>query len=135
VRLIGTHEQKLDEKGRVVLPAAFRGDLEHTKLMLAIGKYGELGVWPVAEWDARSKVIQQSEHDSEEAGIIFRQFTMNAQEVKLDGQYRFAISENLRKLGGFDTSGSQALYFIGALNRLEIWEKSLHDRVLAGAGK
>jgi MraZ protein len=135
VRLIGSHEQKLDEKGRVVLPSAYRSELEHTKLILAAGKFGELGVWPIDEWDARVRAIQASEHDSEGAGVAFRQFTMNAHDVKLDGQFRFAISENLRKLAGFGTAGSQPLYIIGAMNRLEIWEKSLYDRTLVGAGK
>jgi MraZ protein len=125
MRLIGEFEQKIDEKNRVVLPSAFRSELENTKLMIAVGDDGELGVWPIDEWDARCDAIQSAEYSGEAEGKKFRKFTKNAQEVKLDAQFRFPISENLRRFGGLTEFGtSQALVIAGARNRLEIWEKS-----------
>jgi MraZ protein len=125
MRLTGEYEQKIDEKSRVVLPAAFRNELENTKLMISVGELGELGVWPIDEWDARCDAIQAMEYAGDIDGKKFRKFTKNAQEVKLDAQFRFAISENLRRFGGLTEFGSsQPLVITGARNRLEIWEKS-----------
>lgn len=135
MRLVGEFEQKLDDKGRIVLPSAFRADLEHTKLIVALGDFGELGVWPEAEWDARAAAKQDKEHESPEDARAFREFTRNAHEVKLDGQFRFAVSENLRRKGGFTLGTSQPLYVIGARNRLEIWEKSRHESFYGEGGE
>jgi MraZ protein len=121
----GAYEQKIDEKSRVVLPATFRSDLEYTKLILAAGEHGEIGVWPVEEWKSRCLAIQAGEYDSDEGAKKFRKFTKNAAEVKLDAQFRFVIPENLRRLAALTDFGtSQPLVLAGAMNRLEIWERS-----------
>ena len=121
---------------RIVLPAAFRAEVEHTKLIVSLGDYGELGVWPEAEWDDRAAAKQLAEHDSHGSAKAFREFTKNAHEVKLDGQFRFAVSENLRRRAGFtDTGTSQPLYVIGARNRIEIWERSRHEAFYGEGGK
>lgn len=127
MRFVGEYEQKIDDKGRVVLPSAFRNELENVKLMLSLGDHGEIGIWPIEEWDRRAAEKQLHEYESDGAAREFREFTRNAHEVKLDGQFRFAISETLRRKGGFSEVGaSQPLVIIGARNRLEIWEKSRH---------
>ncbi len=128
MRLLGEYQQKLDDKGRLVLPAAFRDDLAHTKLILALGDHGELGIWPEADFDRRSEQKAAKEYDSEVDAKAYRRFTSNAGDVRLDAQSRLAISESLRRKAGFEGAGSKDAVVIGVGNRVEIWEKRRFDR-------
>jgi MraZ protein len=123
MRLLGEFQQKLDDKGRLVLPAAFRDDLAHTKLILALGDHGELGIWPEADFDRRAEQKAAKEYDSDADARAYRRFTSNAGDVRLDGQSRLAISESLRRKAGFEGAGSKDALVIGVGNRVEIWEK------------
>ena len=128
MRLLGEYQQKLDEKGRMVLPAAYREALSHTKLILALGDNGELGLWPDTDFDRRASQKASQEYDSEADAKAYRRFMSNAGEVRLDAQSRLAVPESLRRKAGLEGAGSKDVVVIGVGNRVEIWEKSRFDR-------
>lgn len=128
MRLLGEYQQKLDEKGRMVLPAAFRDELSHTKLILAFGDHGELGLWPDTDFDQRASQKASKEYDSEADAKAYRRFMSNAGEVRLDAQSRLAVPESLRRKAGLEGAGSKDVVVIGVGNRVEIWEKHRFDR-------
>lgn len=128
MRLLGEYQQKLDDKGRLVLPSAFRDELAHTKLILALGDHGEIGVWPDGDFDKRSKQIAEREYDSEADARAYRRFMSNASDARIDAQFRIAVPESLRRKAGFEGVGSKDAVVIGVGNRVEIWEKRRFDR-------
>ncbi len=56
---LGTHTPRLDEKGRLILPAKFRDDLAEG-LVITKGQERCLYVWPVAEFARMAESIRSA---------------------------------------------------------------------------
>lgn len=114
---VGTFEHSLDEKGRLVLPASFRG-------LLAPGGYvGQLdrclGVWtPDAFGDLVSRLNERI-RAGEANPMSLRALTANAADVKPDSQGRIGIPQRLRDFAGIDRDA----VVIGAYDRVEVWSR------------
>ncbi len=122
MRFTGTIEAKLDAKGRVFLPSAFRKVLELAQedtLYIRKDDFEScLTLLPGSVWNAkvdqlRAKMNPFSRHDKN----IFRQYVMNVEEVKLDGNGRFLISKKMLEMAGL----KQVVNFIGYDDVVEIW--------------
>lgn len=122
MRFTGTIEAKLDAKGRVFLPSAFRKVLELAQedtLYIRKDDFENcLTLLPGSVWNAkvdqlRSKINPFSRHDKN----IFRQYVMNVEEVKLDGNGRFLISKKMLEMACL----KQSVNFIGYDDVMEIW--------------
>ena len=61
---LGTHTPKLDEKGRLFLPAKFRDELADG-LVITRGQEHCLTVWPKAEFDQEGRRDRQGAGDEQ----------------------------------------------------------------------
>lgn len=122
MRFTGTIEAKLDAKGRVFLPSAFRKVLELAQedtLYIRKDDFEScLTLLPGSVWNAkvdqlRAKMNPFSRSDKN----IFRQYVMNVEEVKLDGNGRFLISKRMMEMASL----KQVVNFIGYDDVIEIW--------------
>lgn len=114
---LGTHEPKLDDKGRMTLPARFREELADG-LVMAPGQEHCLNVWPRQQFEALVAGLRQ-------AGSVTRKDLRDYQRVWLAGahddtpdkQGRVTIPTNLRDYARLDRD----LAVIGAGDRVEVW--------------
>ena len=99
---LGTYEPKLDEKGRVILPAKFREELS-TGLVLTRGQERCIYVFSAREFEQMSDKIRQAPVTSKQARDYMRVFLSGASAETPDKQHRVTIpSLTLRTTSGRD---------------------------------
>ena len=123
---LGTHAPKLDDKGRVILPAKFRADLA-AGLVLTRGQENCLYVFSEAEFAQLNERIRQAPVTSKAARDFLRVFLSGASDETPDTQNRITVPQNLRDYAGL----RRDLTVIGAGNRIEIWDAPTWTTYLA----
>ncbi|MEY5017836.1 MAG: hypothetical protein RL431_885 [Actinomycetota bacterium] len=114
--LLGTYEPKLDDKGRIILPAKFRDEFADG-VVLTRGQEHCVYVFSTAEFNQIHERIRQAPVNSKSARDYLRLFLSGASDEQLDKQHRVTIPANLRDYAGLD----RELTVIGTGNRAEIW--------------
>ncbi len=92
---LGTHHPKLDDKGRLTLPAKFRDDLAGG-VVLTKGQDRSLVVWPAAEFAAYAGRIREASRADARARAYSRVFFSSAFDQLPDRQGRVTIPQALR---------------------------------------
>lgn len=124
--LLGTHSPKLDDKGRVILPAKFRDELQGG-LVITRGQENCLYVFSSAEFALVHDKIRQAPVTSLEARNYLRVFLSGASDELPDKQGRVTIPATLREYAGLEKD----LVVIGVGSRAEIWNASAWSEYLA----
>lgn len=115
--LIGKYTNTLDPKGRVIIPAAFRSDLDD-KFILTKGIEKCLFIYPKEEWLILVEKLKKDMPSSKKSNRAARRFfSSNAVECEIDKQGRILIPQHLREYAELD----KELLFVGDLNKVEIW--------------
>lgn len=123
---LGTHNPKLDDKGRIILPAKFRHELAEG-LVVTRGQEKCLYVFSASEFAELHEKIRQAPVTSKSARDFLRVFLSGASDETPDSQNRITVPMALREYAGL----SKDLTVIGAGNRVEIWDTSAWDSYLA----
>lgn len=113
---LGTYTPKLDEKGRVILPAKFRDELAEG-LVLAPNQEHSIVVWPKAVFEAEAQKALESPSTLQKVRDYTRMLAATATEETPDKQGRIMIPPLLRQWAGLERD----IVVIGALNRVEMW--------------
>jgi MraZ protein len=113
---LGTYAPKLDDKGRVILPAKFRQDLE-SGIVLTRGQERCIYVFSAVEFQRVHDRIRQAPLTSSGARDFLRLFLSGASSEAPDGQHRITIPTSLREYAGLERD----LTVIGVGDRAEIW--------------
>jgi len=116
MRFVGTFRPKLDDKGRVFLPAKFRGRLAEG-VVVTQGLDRCLFIWPPETYDVEADKAASRPMTSRAARSYQRMFFAGADEVVPDKQGRISISPEHRTFAGLERD----VVVIGVNNRLEIW--------------
>ena len=124
-RFHGRFRQKLDEKGRVSLPAFFRRAIpqEHPgdqgNLILQAGPDGYIQVLPVEEWEDRTRAIQLSPAErGAKKRWLRRAIFAGVIPAPLDEKGRFKIPRELLEEAGI---GRECL-ILGVDKAIELWD-------------
>jgi MraZ protein len=115
----GTYTPKLDDKGRLILPAKFRDQLAGG-LMVTRGQEHCLYVWPQAEVDRLTERLREAPVSNKATRDFVRMFSSASSDERPDKQGRITIPAKLREWAALDKD----VVVIGAMNRLEIWDES-----------
>jgi MraZ protein len=115
--LLGTHTPKLDEKGRLILPAKFRDELSEG-VVITRGQERCLYVFSKTEFASIHERIRQAPVTSEEARKYLRLFLSGATDDQPDKQGRVLLPQLLREYAGLQ----KELVIIGVGSRAEIWD-------------
>lgn len=115
----GTYTPKLDEKGRLFLPAKFRDQLSGG-LMVTRGQEHCLYVWPQAEIERVTERLREAPVSNKATRDYIRMFSSGASDDAPDKQGRITVPTQLREWAGL----SKDVVVIGAMNRLEIWDEA-----------
>ena len=114
----GTYTPKLDEKGRLFLPAKFRDQLSGG-LMVTRGQEHCLYVWPQSEIERVTERLREAPVSNKATRDYIRMFSSGASDDAPDKQGRITIPPKLRDWAGLN----KEVVVIGAMNRLEIWDE------------
>lgn len=114
---LGTHTPRLDEKGRLILPAKFRDELS-TGLVLTKGQERCLYVFPILEFTRITEALRTAPVTQKAVRDYSRVFFASASDEELDKQGRVTIPPSLRDYAGLQRD----CVVIGANTRLEIWD-------------
>jgi MraZ protein len=122
---LGTHTPRLDDKGRLIMPAKFREQLEEG-VVVTRGQERCLYVFPVAEFARIADQLRQAPVTSKQARDYLRVFLSGASDETVDRQGRFTIPANLRSYAGL----TRDCAVIGAGTRAEIWDHTAWETYL-----
>ena len=119
VEFLGTHTPRLDEKGRLFLPARFRAALADG-FVVTTGQENCLYVFPTEEFHRISAAMQAAPGTSRPIRDFVRVFRARAHPDTPDRQGRVTIPPALRAYAGLDRDCT----VIGNGNRLEVWDSA-----------
>ncbi|NJC22077.1 MraZ protein [Arthrobacter pigmenti] len=122
---LGTHTPRLDEKGRLILPAKFRDELSDG-LVLTRGQERCIYVFSQREFEKVHEQMREAPISSRQARDYIRVFLSGASDEVPDKQGRITIPPALRNYAGLD----RELAVIGAGSRAEIWDASAWNSYL-----
>jgi MraZ protein len=114
---LGTHNPRLDDKGRLFLPAKFRDRLADG-LVVTRGQERCLYVFPMDEFMRLAAQMQQAPTTSKAARDYTRVFLSGASDEVPDKQGRVTIPAALRQYAGL----SRECTVIGTGAKLEVWD-------------
>lgn len=114
---VGEYQHALDDKGRVVLPAAFRASVAERGYIAGLGEC--IGLWDEGGFqrvtDRWREALQAGDLDMR----TFRLLTTSVQEVRLDSAGRITLPRRLLDDLGF----GRDVRIIGVLDRIELWDE------------
>ncbi len=123
---LGTHTPRLDDKGRLALPARFRPELEGG-LVITKGQERCLFVFSVAEFNRLTEGMRGPVTDKRLRSYS-RVFFASASHEIPDGQGRITVPQQLRQYAGL----SKECVVIGANTRVEVWDATAWQSYLEG---
>ena len=127
---LGTHEPRLDEKGRLILPGKFREELS-PGLVITKGQERCLYVFPATEFATITETLRQAPVTAKSARDYQRVMFAGAHDEIPDRQGRVTIPQGLRTYAGLE----KECVVIGANTRVEIWDSAAWNEYLADREK
>ena len=119
----GTHRPRLDDKGRLTIPAKFRGALE-SGLVVCGWFTNTLSVFPEEEFDALVRKVRPTANRSAKHMAFYRLLLSGAEVQTPDQQGRISIPAPQRKYAGL----GRDCVVNGLGERLEVWNAEAWDR-------
>ena len=122
---LGSHSPRLDDKGRLFLPAKYREELSGG-LVITKGQERCLYVFPMAEFQRITEALRAAPVTAKAVRDYSRVFFASASDELPDKQGRITIPPALRSYAGLDRDCA----VIGANTRLEIWDTQAWETYL-----
>jgi len=123
---LGTHTPRLDEKGRLILPAKYRDELAEG-VVITKGQERCLYVWPLAEFTRVTTAMRDAQMSGKTLRDHSRVLFASASDEVPDKQGRVTVPPALRQYAGLDRD----CVVIGANTRMEIWDAAAWEAYLA----
>ncbi|MDO6737700.1 division/cell wall cluster transcriptional repressor MraZ [Wenyingzhuangia sp. 2_MG-2023] len=131
--LIGTYECKTDSKGRVMMAAGLKKQLEsvvHEGFVLKRSVFQPcLELYPMQEWKKVMGQVSKLNRFVKKNNDFIRLFTAGVKNVELDASGRLLLPKDLlvySKIG-------KEVVFSSAVSIIEIWDKQLYEDAIEGA--
>jgi MraZ protein len=123
---LGTHTPRLDDKGRLFLPAKFRERLA-SGVVLTRGQERCLYVYPMDEFLRVAETMSVAPVTSKAVRDYLRVFLSGASDEIPDRQGRVTVPATLRDYAGL----TRECTVIGAGSRVELWDTTAWNTYLA----
>ncbi|MEG0573795.1 MAG: division/cell wall cluster transcriptional repressor MraZ [Erysipelotrichaceae bacterium] len=121
---IGEYAHNIDTKGRLIIPARFREELDGT-IIVTRGLDGCLYIYTASQWNILYEQMMKLPSTKKEARMYIRMLTSKAAECEIDNQGRILLPATLTQLADL----KKACVISGAGNRVEIWSKERWDTI------
>jgi len=125
--LRGNYAAKIDDKGRLKIPNAFRGLVEgkHGKEVFVTSLTGEyVRIYPMPVWLALEERLARAPSTLPARNRFLDRVNYYGQAAEIDTQGRVLIHQRLRESAGM----AGEVDVLGSVDRLDVWN---HDRLVA----
>jgi MraZ protein len=127
----GNHPAKVDEKGRLKLPAAFKqlvdaANVTQFYVTSTDGKSAE--IWPLPEWEKREAQLAESSTMDDAVKKYLNLTSYYGQQVEMDNQARLLLPQILRGSARLDAE----VTVFGMRTYLEVHNREIFERDLPG---
>ena len=125
--LRGNYAAKIDDKGRLKIPNAFRALVEkaHGSELFVTSLTGEsVRVYPMPVWLALEERLSRAPSTHPSRNRFLDRVNFYGQAAEIDAQGRVVIHQRLRESAGM----SGDVDVLGSVDRLEVWN---HERLVA----
>jgi MraZ protein len=116
----GNNPAKVDDKGRLKIPSAFKALLDQanvTELYITSTDGRKAEIWPLPEWEKREKMLVENSSNMVDAVEKYLNLTSYyGQQVEIDSQSRVVLPQKLRDKGKLDAE----VVVLGKLVYLEV---------------
>jgi MraZ protein len=116
---VGTFRNRVDEKGRLAIPAGFRRQLLEGSY-ISIGADNVLTIYPPDQWEALAQQLNSPFLDRDQRALARALFSM-AIACEFDAQGRVTLSQEQRRQAGIEPRSTVSV--VGAGPRVEIWSE------------
>lgn len=113
---LGEYTHTIDDKGRLTIPAKFRGDMA-SGLVVTRGFDQNLMVFPLSGWQDLAERILSRPMTDESVRTFRRRVFSGAVDLTPDKQGRIVLPAYLREFAGIDNE----VVVAGMYNYLEVW--------------
>lgn len=128
---IGTYECKIDDKGRIKLPASLTKQMEHFADESFIVKRSVfqkcLEVYPMKPWEKLMAKINGLNRFIKKNADFIRMFTAGVKTVEMDNVGRLQISKDLTQYANL----TKEIVITSAGELFEIWDKEAYEQVIS----
>lgn len=116
---VGSFQQIMDSKNRIILPGAFRQAFSKS-FIISAGFDRCLYLWRPEDWDAfKRQELGKISHLKKQSRDLERWFHAHAHIIELDSQNRFVVPPPLRASAAL----SREIILAGVANRVEVWNR------------
>jgi MraZ protein len=126
----GNHPAKVDEKGRLKLPAAFKQlvDSQHVTQFYVTSVDGKSAeIWPLPEWEKREEQLAESSTLDDSVKKYLNLTSYYGQQVEMDNQARLLLPQILRGTASLDAE----VTVFGMRTYLEVHNREIFEKNLA----
>lgn len=125
----GAHRARVDDKGRVAIPAAFRKQLPEGSYV-SVSQDNVLAIYPPDLWAALAEELKSPLPGPDQRALARTLYPLS-DSFEPDGQGRIGLQPEQRRLSGIDTPSTVVV--IGTGSRVEIWPEGRWDSYSADA--
>ena len=131
--LIGTYECKVDAKGRLMVPAALKKQLNpvlQNGFVLKRAVFQPcLELYPMSEWETLMQKVNKLNKFKKKNNDFIRRFTAGVKVVEIDSNGRLLIPKDLIAFADI----SKNIVVSSAINIVEIWDKDKYEKAIGDA--
>lgn len=128
--IVGTYECKADSKGRLMLPAPLKKQLQEgleDGFVLKRSVFQPcLELYPIAEWNKMMLKINKLNRFVKKNNDFIRRFTAGVKVVEIDATGRLLIPKDLIVFAEIDKD----IVLSSAVNIIEIWDKDKYEKAI-----
>jgi MraZ protein len=136
IGFFGRHYQRLDEKGRMIVPASFRdvlkGNYGNKIYMTATLRDECLQIFPDEEWKVLMEKVKSLPKTNEAVKYFKRKVIGSAVECEVDRQGRVLIPQALREDVTIEINAE--IVVAGLENIIEVWDKDRWSQQIKRGG-
>jgi MraZ protein len=131
LNIVGTYECRVDAKGRLMFPVAFKEQLESVVSQGFVMKRSIfrncLELYPVPEWNAESARISKLNRFRKKNVDFIRKFMAGVKMVELDAAGRLLIPKDLYNFAGI----TKDVVLASVVNKIEVWDKDEYEKAVS----
>ena len=129
ITFLGDYSGKLDSKGRITFPSAFKRQMKdyvNEGFVLKRDIFEQcLILYPMNEWERQNQIIRAKTNSfNREHSRFLRMFYSGTAEVSLDSNSRMLIPKRLIEYAGINSEVVMA----GHYGKIEIWSEALYQK-------
>ncbi|MCD6091499.1 MAG: hypothetical protein J7J72_08370 [Bacteroidales bacterium] len=130
INLIGTYECKVDAKGRLMLPAGLKKQIQpilNEGFIIKRSVFQKcLELYPMSEWNQEIAGVNKLNRFVKKNTDFIRMFMAGVRTLEIDNVGRILVPKDLVKFSEI----KREIVLASSVNRIEIWNKDLYEEIL-----